>query len=121
MRDLHGQTVYVASVGVKHGDRDPFVTAVMAERGLELSGHNPRAFDELEDDYFDLIVTLSPEAHHHALEMTRTMACEVEFWPTLDPTAVDGSREVRLDAYRTVRDSLERRIKDRFPPVEPED
>ena len=46
--------------------------------------------------------------------MTRTMACDVEYWPTFDPTAVEGNRESRLDAYRSVRDRLEDRIHERF-------
>ncbi len=63
---------------------------------------------------FDLIITLSPEAHHRALEFTRTMAVDVVYWPTIDPTAVQGSRETILNAYRGVRESLQKRIKDAF-------
>ena len=58
-------------------------------------------FDELEDWEglnFDLIVTLAPEAHHKALELTRTIAADVEYWPTPDPTATEGTREQRLDS-----------------------
>ncbi len=113
---LHGSRLFIDSVGVRAGERDPFVDAMMAEVGIEMARHRAKSFDELEDDYFDLVVSLSPEAHHRALEMTRTMACEVEFWPTFDPTAVEGSREIRLDAYRGVRDALRRRIEARFPP-----
>ena len=47
--------------------------------------------------------------------MTRTMACEVEYWPTFDPTLVEGSREATLQAYREVRDQLLRRLRLRFP------
>ena len=65
---------------------------------------------------FDLIVTLSPEAHHKALELTRTSAVDVEYWPTADPTAIEGSREQRLVVYREVRDQLLRRIRERFSP-----
>jgi len=60
------------------------------------------------------VITLSPEAQHRAMEMTRTMACDVEFWPTIDPSAIEGSREARLAHYRTVRDGLLARIKARF-------
>ena len=73
--------------------------------------HKPHTFEDLEDTSFDLIITLSPEAHHKALEFTRTLACDVLYWPTIDPTAVEGSRERRLDAYREVRDGLSKRIK----------
>ena len=112
---LFGHRVFVDSVGVRPGARDPFVLGVMDEIGLDLSRHRPKTFENLEDDYYDLIVTLSPEAHHKALEMTRSMACDVEFWPTPDATAVEGSRETMLDAYRAVRDRLDRKLAERFP------
>lgn len=114
LKRLVGTQVYVDSVGVREGELDGFMTSVMEEVGVDMTGHHPKTFDELEDGYYDLIIALSPEAQHHAVEMTRTMACEVEFWNTFDPTIVDGSREVRLDAYRTVRAQLEKRIRSRF-------
>ena len=83
---------YVASAGVRHGERDPFVDVVMAEVGLSLGRHQPHTLDELEDDYFDLIVTLAPEAHHKALELTRSMAVDVVYWPTPDPTVCSARR-----------------------------
>jgi len=114
-RRIHGTRSFVASVGVKADELDPFAVAVMDEIGIDISRHKPRTFDELEDDSFDVIVSLSPEAQHKAVDLTRTIACEVEFWPTFDPTLVEGSRDARLEAYRQVRDELERRIRKRFP------
>jgi protein-tyrosine-phosphatase len=116
-RELFGKTVYVGSAGVQRGELDPFAVAVMAEIGIDIARHKPHTFeelDELEGLNFDLIVTLSPRAHHKALELTRTMAADVEYWPTHDPTAVEGSREQRLEAYREVRDALMERIRERF-------
>ena len=106
--------IYFASAGVRPGERDPFVDVIMAERGLTLGHHKPKTLEELEDDYFDLVITLSPEAQHKAVELTRTAATQVEYWPTLDPTVVEGSREQRLAAYRGVRDQLMERLKTRF-------
>lgn len=114
---LHGQRIFVDSVGVRSGDLDAFAITVMDEIGLDISRHRAKTFEDLEDTSFDLIISLSPEAHHQALELTRTMACEVEFWNTLDPSIIEGSRETRLDAYRDVRDTLMRRIRERFPVV----
>lgn len=107
-------TVFVASAGVRAGERDPFVDAVLAEDGLTLGERHPRTLDELEDDYFDLIVTLAPEAHHAALELTRSLAVEVEYWPTPDPTGADGTREQIMASYRDVRERLKARIGRRF-------
>lgn len=108
-------TTFVASAGVRAGERDPFVDAVLAEDGLSLGERHPRTLDELEDDYFDLIVTLAPEAHHAALELTRSLAVEVEYWPTPDPTDAGGTREQIMAAYRDVRERLKSRIDRRFP------
>lgn len=107
-------SVFVASAGVRAGDRDPFVDAVLAEEGMGLDEHQPRTIDDLEDDYFDLIVTLAPEAHHAALELTRSMAIDVEYWPTPDPTAVTGTRDQIMNAYRDVRERLKTRMVERF-------
>ncbi|MAW87180.1 MAG: protein-tyrosine-phosphatase [Phyllobacteriaceae bacterium] len=105
---------YVASAGVRKGERDPFVDAVLAERGLDLGKRLPQTLDELEDDYFDLVVSLSPEAHHKAVDMMRTHAGDLEFWPLHDPSDTRGTRDQILGAYRDVRDLLEDKIRQRF-------
>ena len=111
--------VFIASAGVRQGARDPFVDAVLAEKGLSLGERQPQLLEDLEDAYFDLIVTLSPEAHHAALELTRSMAVEVEYWPMADPTDATGTRDHIMSAYRDVRDRLEARIAARFGASEP--
>jgi protein-tyrosine-phosphatase len=115
-KHFFGKT-YVGSAGVRKGELDPFAVAAMDELGLDIAKHKPMTIEELEEWEglnFDLIVTLSPEAHHKALDLTRTIAADVEYWPTPDPTVVEGSREQRMDAYREMRDALMRRIKQRF-------
>jgi protein-tyrosine-phosphatase len=114
MRHLYGRFVYIDSVGVRAGMLDPFAVEAMEEIGIEIGRHKPKSFDNFEDTSFDLVVTLSPEAHHRAMELTRTSAASVEYWPTMDATAVEGNREQRLDAYRAVRDELMRQIGKRF-------
>jgi len=119
LRQALGTSVYVASAGVRKGELDVFADAVMDESGIDIKAHRPMTFEELDDLEglnFDLIVTLSPEAHHKALELTRTLAADVEYWPTADPTAIEGSREQRMNAYRDVRDQLLQRIRTRFFP-----
>lgn len=116
LRHLAGNRCYVLSAGVKAGSPDPFVAVVMDEIGIDVSQHSPQTLRELHDTTFDLIVTLSPEAHHQALEFTRTMAVDVEYWPTLDATMMigHGSREQVLAFYRDVRDKLFEKIMTRF-------
>ena len=115
MKHLHGRRIFIDSVGVRGGELDTFAAEVMEEIGITIENHRAKSFDDLEDGSFDVIITLSPEAQHSAVEMTRTMACEVEFWHTFDPSIVEGNREARLEAYRQVRDQLMKRILERFP------
>ena len=128
LKRLAGDRIYVDSCGLKrpaqiHDDErdedvdagvDPFAREVMAELGCDLARHRPKTFGDLEDSSFDLVISLTPEAQHSAVEIARGRAADIEYWPTLDPTLTDGSREARLEAYRAVRDALERRIAERF-------
>jgi protein-tyrosine-phosphatase len=121
-----GKAVFVDSCGLKRAPpldeddedgparADPFAQAVMAELGYDLSWHRTKTFAELEDSSFDLVISLTPEAQHRSVEIARGRAADIEYWPTLDPTLTEGSREVRLAAYRQVRDALARRIAERF-------
>jgi protein-tyrosine-phosphatase len=120
LRQMFPHSMYVRSAGVRKGELDPFAVAVMAELGQDIAGHKPITFEELDDWEglnFDLIITLAPEAHHKALELTRTLAAEVEYWPTIDPTRIEGNREQKLEAYRQVLDGLLLRIRKRFAKV----
>jgi protein-tyrosine-phosphatase len=116
-KHLFGRVSYVGSAGVRKGKLDPFAVAAMEEIGLDIGKHRPITFEELDDLEglnFDLIVTLAPEAHHRALDLTRRLALDVEYWPTPDPTIAEGNREQRLESYRDVRDQLLTRIRRRF-------
>ncbi|PHZ83464.1 low molecular weight phosphatase family protein [Paremcibacter congregatus] len=111
-----GHRIFTDSVGIRaeEDSANPFSIAVMEEVGLDISDHRPKKFEDLMDSSFDLVVTLSPEAQHKAIDLTRTYDCQVEYWPTLDPTAVTGNRENILAAFRQTRDMITERIKKRF-------
>lgn len=113
-----GGLVRVDSVGVRAGEEVSAMAAfVMDEAGADIARHRPKdfsAFDEYAEEPFDLIVSLSPEAHHRALDLIPRLALAAEYWPTFDPSLTEGSREQVLMEYRSVRDGLARRIDQRF-------
>jgi protein-tyrosine-phosphatase len=118
MKHFFGNRIFIESAGVHKGEHDGFVDQVMDEIGIDTQKTKPKTIEELEEWEglnFDLVVTLAPDAHHKALDLTRTLDMDVEYWPTPDPTIAQGSREQRLDAYRQVRDMLLQRIRQRFP------
>lgn len=114
-----GPLIRVDSAGIRPGGEPDYLAAsVMDELGADLGGHKSKgleAFEEPEDGPFDLIVSLSPEAHHRALDMVPALGLAAEYWPTYDPSLSEGSRDQRLMEYRAVRDALDKRIADRFP------
>src|SRR6185369_4091025 len=123
LKRLIGQAIFVDSCGLRRVEPalddpaaqiDPFVELVMAELGCDLAGHRAKTFDDLTDGSFDLVVSLTPEAHDRAAELARARALDIEYWPTPDPTLAEGSRETRIAAYREVRDQLAARIAERF-------
>lgn len=119
-RRLFGTRVFVDSCGLKPDPAaetegvDPFAEAVMAELSIDLARHRAKTFDQIEPDSFDLVISLTPESQHRAVEMTRGRAVEIEYWPILDPTLASGSRDIRLLEYRQVRDGLATRLRERF-------
>ncbi len=118
LKFFHGHAIYVDSVGVYSSNIDEFAVAVMEEIGIDLSHHKGKRFDDLEDTSYDVVISLSPDAHHRAIELTRVMAIELEFWKVIDPTLISGERrETHLNAYRLVRDELIALIKSRFPVI----
>ena len=123
LKRFAGDRIFVDSCGLKRAhfdpdeddmEVDPLAAEVMGELGVNLTRHRCKVFADLEDDSFDLVVSLTPEAQHRAVEIARGRAADIEYWPTLDPTLTEGSREHRLEAYRQVRDSLAARIAQRF-------
>ena len=113
-KHLFGDMIYIDSTGVRRGEIDSFAVAVCAEINVDISQHKSKTFDDLNDTSFDLVISLTPEAQHKAVELTRTMAVELEYWPSMDPTGIYGSREVIIGAFRQVRDQLIKRISERF-------
>jgi len=111
---LFGHAIDFGSVGVRATDINPFAIAIMAEIGIDLTGHQSRSFAEIDDVPCNLIISLTPDAQHHAIELTRRGNCEAEFWPTYDPSLAHGSRNTILDSYREVRDALTEKITARF-------
>jgi len=124
MKAFYGHEIYVQSAGIhSETDIDGFSIAVCKELGIELSSHQVRSFDQMEDwgddlSSFDLVLALSPASQHRVLDLIKASHVEVEYWPILDPTGIGTRREEKLAAYRQTRDQIRERIVDRFgPPI----
>ncbi len=114
MRRLYGEAFRVDSCGLEAGEEvDPLAAVVMAEIGVDLTGHQPKRLDDLmADSRFAQVVALSEEAWR---EVSPAADSAVN-WPIPDPAESEGSRDSRLEAYRLTRQALQRRILERFGP-----
>ena len=108
--------IIARSVGVNGGKADQFVHEVMEEIGIDMSVHTPHILDELVANRFDLVITLSDDALD-AVSRKGLEAGLIESWQVSDPSLVEGNRELVLGAYRDLRDSLRKRVRDRLEPL----
>lgn len=107
--------IFTDSCGVEPGQQDGFAIAVMAEIALDLTSHQPKGFADLDCDFYDVIISFSPEAHARAQEITRNIDCTTMYWPVDNLAGLQGSREERLRAYRAVRDDIAAKLADYLP------
>ena len=98
--------IFADSCGVQPGDPDGFAIAVMQEAGYDMTAHQPKSFKELDYEFYDVIISFSPEADACARDLTRNMDCETLYWPVDNLANLQGSRDERLRAYRAVRDDI---------------
>tara|TARA_B100001093_G_C26756031_1_gene983429 strand:- start:470 stop:955 length:486 start_codon:yes stop_codon:yes gene_type:complete len=98
--------IFTDSCGVTPGVQDGFAIAIMSEIDIDLSQHKPKGFADLDCEFFDIIISFSPEAHERAVALTRNIDCDALFWPVDNLAGLQGSREERLRAYRAVREDI---------------
>jgi arsenate reductase len=98
----------VLSAGTRPTEVRPEAVAVMAEAGIDISGHRSKSVDEFAGQPIDYVITVCDNAKESCPVFpagTRRL-----HWPFQDPAAVAGSEEQRLAAFRGVRDQIHARI-----------
>lgn len=94
----------VDSAGTAPSSVRPEAIQVMAELGIDLSGHRSKSVSEFEGQHFDLALTVCDNAREQCpifLNATRTIHHSFD-----DPVAVQGEEPERLAAFRRVRDEI---------------
>ena len=114
MKSRFPGTVFVDSCGIHPGSMDSFTVKAMAEIDMDISSHEPKTFDDIKDANFDLVICFSEDSHALAKEFVRGKSMELEYWPVYDAALTSENQQLRLDAYRMVRDEISRRLDDRF-------
>ena len=111
-RHIGGEGWEVQSAGTKPSFVRPEAISVMKELGIDLSGHRSKSVDELAGQFFDYVVTVCDNARDNCPVFPSN--AERIHWSFEDPAAVEGSEEVRLAAFRRIRDQIHGRVNEFF-------
>ena len=106
-RHLKSDTIEAYSAGVETHGLNPLAVKVMAEAGVDISGHRSKRVDELKEIVFDYVITVCDNAHESCpLFPGKTQVVHVGFDdpPRLAQTA--KTEEEALPHYRRVRDEI---------------
>jgi arsenate reductase len=103
--------VAVWSAGSQPTRVRPEAIAVLAEFGIDISGHRSKSVAEIPPGEVDTVITLCGEEECPVfLGRARRL-----HWGLPDPAAVTGDQTARLDAFRRTRDELHKRLMVLFP------
>ncbi|MEO1149751.1 MAG: low molecular weight phosphatase family protein [Pseudomonadota bacterium] len=104
--------MHIDSAGLYPGWRDPFTDTVLSELDMSLGTSQAKTLAAIDLEDFDLVVALTPEV---VGEVRRLIPKErLEFWPIDNPSTVAGGEAAVLTAYRSVRDEIAGKIRERF-------
>ena len=95
------------SAGIEMHGLNPLAVQVMAEMGVDISGHRSKHIEELKNIAFDLVVTVCDHAHEHCpVLLGKTKVIHVGFDDPPRLAVAASTDEERLDCYRRVRDAI---------------
>lgn len=106
-----GDRYAACSAGTHPRTVHPLAIRAMAELGIDVSeraGHCAKSLDTFRGQTFDLVVTVCDDAAEECPFFPG--ALRQEHWSFPDPSAVTGTEEERLEAFRQVRDAIGARI-----------
>ena len=106
-RSLAPPGMKVSSAGSSPASVRPQAIQVLKEIGIDISGHRSRGLDSIDAGSVDAVITLCAE---EVCPVFLGKAHRIH-WGLPDPAGVAGMEETRLNAFRSVRDELLRRLK----------
>ena len=106
-RQLKNNTIEPYSAGIETHGLNPLAVKVMAQAGVDISGHRSKHLDEVKDIDFDYVITVCDNAYESCpIFPGKTKVIHVGFD---DPPRLAGdaaTEEEALDCYRRVRDEI---------------
>jgi arsenate reductase len=111
-RHLKSDSIEPCSAGIETHGLNPKAVQVMAEAGVDISGHKSKHIDEFKQVQFDYVVTVCGHANEHCPVFggkTKTIHIGFDDPPRLSQDA--KNEQEALDCYRRVRDEIKAFVK----------
>ncbi len=112
LRHLRGDEFEVFSAGTRPSVVNPIAIKVMAEIGIDISGHRSKSVEEFQGVNFDFVITTC-DAARETCPVFPGIARRLH-WSFNDPAKAEGSEEEILSAFRKVRDEIKSSIVEEF-------
>ena len=109
LRKMAGDRFEVFSAGTERTRVQPLAIEAMREVGIDITGHRSKTLDEFAGQNFGYVITVCDRANESCPIFPGTT--ERIHWSFDDPTAVSGTEEQKLRAFRTVRDAIQQRLR----------
>ena len=98
------------SAGTEPGTIHPLAVQVMAEEGIDISGHRAKSVDDFVEQQFDYVITVCDDANETCPLFPN--ARHRLHWSLPDPSRAEGTREERLAFFRAVRNAIRARVEE---------
>ncbi len=102
----------VYSAGSKATELNTNAITVMAEVGVDISGHRSKSVDEFAGQQFDFVITVCYDNMGSTCPVFSGYAEHREHWPFHDPAAATGDVDVAITVFRDVRDQIRNEVED---------
>jgi arsenate reductase len=113
-RAMETPAIEVYSAGVEARGLSPRAVAVMDEVGVDIRQQTSKTIAEIPAGEIDTVITLCGDAAARCPVFPGVVVRE--HWALADPARAEGSEEAILEAFRSVRDELQKRVRSPFGP-----
>ena len=110
LRTMAGDRFDVSSAGTERRPTHPLAIRMMAERGIDISGHTSKLLMGMMREPRDYVITVCDDANDRCPLFPGTV--KRLHWSLTDPSRATGTEEERLAVFRQVRDTIHARLEE---------
>ncbi len=108
LRAMAGDRFEAGSAGTEKTAVNPLAIRAMAERGIDISPHTSKRYEDATPRPWDYLITVCDDANERCPFVPGSV--KRLHWSFEDPSRATGDEEQRLAVFRRVRDQIHDRL-----------